>query len=237
MINNRDNKDNDDTIANIFIRLFSVLLLIGIVCFYVFAYFKWFKGKKVFKKNILIIEHIKMDIKLFQIKTKTNYNWDDIIYINVFNVNSLEIIKTESRIGANIYYIGYVLNPDYDYNTINPLYFVINRLIGYIEEIEGSDDKYLVVAKSVINKKIISVLDTIWGSIENKINPNPNIYPNNIEIEDYDKFRFNSDIDLLLDTRIEFRSLVINVSCVIEQDNEYYPEIYLDECLYVKDNV
>ena len=32
----------------------------------------------------------------------------------------------------------------------------------------------------------------------------------------------------------EFRSLSINVSCVIEKDNEYYPEIYLDECPYVK---
>ena len=178
-----------------------------------------------------------MDIKSLKIKTKTNYNWDDIIYINDFNVNSLEIIKRESRIGANIYYIGCVLNPDYDYNTINPLYFVINCLIGSIEEIEGSSDKYLVVAKSVCNKKIISVLGMVWGSIENKIIPNPNINPNNIEIEDYDKFRFNSDIDLPLDTIIEFRSLVINFSCVIEKDNEYYPEIYLDECLYVKDDV
>ena len=35
---------------------------------------------------------------------------------------------------------------------------------------------------------------------------------------------------------IEFCSLVLNVSCIIEKDNEYYPEIYLDECLYVKDN-
>ena len=102
-----------------------------------------------------------MDIKSLEIKTKTNYNWDDIVYINDFNVNSLAIIKRESRIGANIYYIGYVLNPDYDYNTINPLFFVINRLIDYIEEIEEWNDKYLVVAKSVRNKNIISVLDTI----------------------------------------------------------------------------
>ena len=108
---------------------------------------------------------------------------------------------------------------------------VINRLIGYIEEIEGSSDKYLVlsifvVAKSVCNKDIISVLDTVWGSIENKIedkiNPIPNNYPN-IKIKDYDKFRFNSDTNLPLDMSIEFRSLVINVSCVIEKDNEYYP--------------
>ena len=33
-----------------------------------------------------------MDIKSLEIKTKTNYNWDDIIYINDFNGNSLEII-------------------------------------------------------------------------------------------------------------------------------------------------
>ena len=52
MINNTDNITNDNTIANIFIRLFSVLLLVGIVCFCVFAYFKWIKGKKLFKKYI-----------------------------------------------------------------------------------------------------------------------------------------------------------------------------------------
>ena len=100
-----------------------------------------------------------MDIKSLEIKTKTNYNWDDIFYVNDFDVNLLEIIKRESRIGANIYYIGYVLEPDY--NTRNPLYFVINRLIGYIEEIEGSSDKYLVFAKNVRNKDIISVLDML----------------------------------------------------------------------------
>ena len=186
--------------TNIFIGLFSVLLFVGIVCFCVFAYFKWIK-------------------------------------VNDFDVNSLEIVKRESRIGANIYYTGYVLNSDYDYDTINPLYFVINRLIGHIEEIKGSSDKYLVVAKNVRNRNIISALDMVWGSIKNKINPKPNIYPNDIEIKDYDKFRLSSDIDLPLDTLIEFRSLVINVSYVIEKDNEYYPEIYLDECLYIKGNV
>ena len=93
----------------------------------------------------------------------------------------------------------------------------------------GSSDKYLVVASSVRNKNITSVLDTIWTSIEDKINPG-------IKIKDYDKFRFNSDIDLPLNAIIEFRSLLINISCVTEKDNEYYSEIYLDECIYVKDN-
>ena len=104
-----------------------------------------------------------MDIKSLEIKTKINYNWDDIIYINDFNADFLETIIYHI---ANIYRIGYVLDPDYDYNTIKPLYFVVGRLIGYIEEIEGSSDKYLVVASSLRNKNIINVLDMVWTSIE-----------------------------------------------------------------------
>ena len=56
----------------------------------------------------------------------------------------------------------------------------------------------------------------VWSSIKDKIN-------SSIKIKDYDKFRFNSDIDLPVNTIIEFHSLLINVSCVIEKDNEYYP--------------
>ena len=229
-MNNKDNITNDILQLIFLLDYFQYFYLLELFVFACLLISSRLKVKNYLKINILIIEHVKMDITSLEIKTKTNYNWDDIM-------NSLEIIKRESRIGANIYYIGYVLNPGYDYNTINPLHFVINRLIGYIEEIEGSSDKYLVVAKSVRNKDIISVLDMVWGSIENEINPNPNINPNIIKIKDCYKFRFNSDIDLPLYTLIEFRSLVINVSCVIEKDNECYPEIYLDECLYVKDNV
>ena len=129
-----------------------------------------------------------MDIKSLEMKTKTNYSWDDIVYINDFDVDLLEIIKRESRIDANIYYIIYVLDPG-DYNTINPLYFVVDRLIDSIEEIEGSSDKYLVVASSVRNKNIINVLDMVWTFIEIKIEDEINP---NIKIQDYDKFRFNS---------------------------------------------
>ena len=143
-----------------------------------------------------------MNIESLTIKTKTNYNWDDIVYINDFDSNLLEIIKRESRIGVNIYYIGYALNPNYDYNTINPLYFVINCLISYIEEIEGSDDKYLLVTKDIRKIKIIHSFDTIWSHIEHKINPNNFNNNNNNNIKDYDKLRFNSDIDLPTGTLI-----------------------------------
>ena len=51
MMNNKMSITNDDTTRNNFIGLFSVLLFIGIVCFCVFAYFKWIKGKKLFLKK------------------------------------------------------------------------------------------------------------------------------------------------------------------------------------------
>ena len=45
MINNKDS-GNNNTLRNVFIGLFSVAVLIGIIYFCVFAYFNWFKGKK-----------------------------------------------------------------------------------------------------------------------------------------------------------------------------------------------
>ena len=120
-----------------------------------------------------------------------------------------------------------MLEPDYD-NTMNPLYFVINRLFGFIEEIKGLSDKYFVV--SMGNEKIINIFDELWKFVENIITSNNS----SNKIEGYNKLRFNSDLYLPTDTLIEFCALVINISCIIEKDNEYYPEIYLDECLYVK---
>ena len=39
-----------------------------------------------------------LEIKLLEIKNKTNYDWDDIIYINDFDANSLEIIKENQEL-------------------------------------------------------------------------------------------------------------------------------------------
>ena len=169
-----------------------------------------------------------MGIDSLEIKDKTNYDLDNIGCSDDFDVNSLRITKKESRIGANIYYTKCALNLDDD--VIIPLHFLIDCLVGFIEEIDGSSDKYLVVVSSLRNKKIINALDKVWSSIKDKINPG-------IKIKDYDKFRLNFDIDLPLNMIIEFRSLLINVSCVIEKDNEYYPDIYLDECSYVKNSI
>ena len=68
--------------------------------------------------------------------------------------------------------------------------------------------------------EIIIMEDKItFGNADNKIN-------------EYNKLRFSSDVDLPLDTLIEFHMLTIFINGVIKKDNKYYPEIYLDECMY-----
>ena len=55
------------------------------------------------------------------------------------------------------------------------------------------------------------------------------------KINEYNKLRFSSDVDLPLDTLIEFHLLTTAINCIIEKGNKYYPEIYLDEYLYKTD--
>ena len=49
IINNKDNIDNHNTMWNVFIWLFSVVILIGVICICVIV-FKRIKSKKLFKK-------------------------------------------------------------------------------------------------------------------------------------------------------------------------------------------
>ena len=46
------------------------------------------------------------------------------------------------------------------------------------------------------------------------------------------KIKFNSDDDLPLNKILKFHMLTILVRSVFEEDDKYYSQIFLDECLY-----
>ena len=54
--------------------------------------------------------NIKMAVESLKIKNKSYYFWDDMVYLDDFDVNLVKIIRRESRIGVDIYYIGYIVN-------------------------------------------------------------------------------------------------------------------------------
>ena len=166
-----------------------------------------------------------MVIKSLKIKNESYDYWNDIIFIDDFNIKFLKINKRESRIGVDVYYISYVVDKlEYDMNSVKPLYLIIKILLENVEKIDGLSDRYLVVDKS--NIEVINVFNTLREYIEDKIILD--------KIDEFDKIRISSDIDLPLDTLIRFKILTIIIKCIIKKDDKYYPEIYLDECLYDK---
>ena len=155
-----------------------------------------------------------MVIKSLEIKNQSYYYWYDTIFIDDFNIKFFKIAKRESRAGIGIYYIGYVVNKlEYDINSVKPLYLSFKSLLGSVEKIDGSSDRYLVIDKSRI--EVINVF------IENKVILD--------KIDGFDKIRFSSDIDLSLGTLIQFKILTIIIRCIIKKLSiiKYYPEIYL----------
>ena len=50
--------------------------------------------------------------------------------------------------------------------------------------------------------------------------------------KDYRKIKFDSDVVLPLNTPIKFHALTVVIRCIIEKDNKYYPEIYLDDAIF-----
>ena len=46
------------------------------------------------------------------------------------------------------------------------------------------------------------------------------------------KIKFDSDDDLLLNKILKFRILTIIIRNIFEKDGKYYPQMFLDDCLY-----
>ena len=71
----------------------------------------------------------------------------------------------------DIYYIGYVtIKKIGDYNNINsvnPLYLMINEMIGHFEE--KNENKYLVLDDVDENKKVSKKYEEVWESVKKKL--------------------------------------------------------------------
>ena len=70
--------------------------------------------------------------------------------------------------GLGIYCIGYVTkNPKWNVNSVNPLYLMINRIDGFIEEKNG--DKYLNINNTERNSEVLKKYSEVWNGIKDCI--------------------------------------------------------------------
>ena len=145
------------------------------------------------------------------------------INIKDFDPKLLKLDKKSFK-NIGVYYIGYITKKDeYKINSVNPLYLIVHRIDGEEKEKEGS--KYLNIASTDSNSEV-------WSGIKDcieKINDGKSGEYG----KDYMKIKFNSDDNLPLNKRLKFLSITIIVRGVYEESGKYYPQIFLDECLYV----
>ena len=172
-------------------------------------------------------------------KNESMFYPNDMIQLNNLDSQLLKINKRENRENNNIYYISYKINkPEHDINSINNLYFVVDHFYGTIEKINGSKDRYLVINKdSLMNEKNVKFF-YLWDSIINKIKylrgDDVMFDGNEVIINDSNKIRFSSDVFIPNDVLLRFYSLVIVINYVIEKNDEFIPEIYINEGYFTK---
>ena len=111
-------------------------------------------------------EHIYGRNKTINIKNWTFYFYNSQIDLKDFDARLLKIDKKDYN-KVDIYYIGYVTIKkigDYNINSVNPLYLIINEMIGHVEE--KNENKYLVLDDIDENKEVLKKYKEVWEGIK-----------------------------------------------------------------------
>ena len=110
-------------------------------------------------------------IRQINIKNRTYYFDNDQIDLKDFDAKLLKIDKNDYNEIDIYYFIGYVTikkNGDYDnINSVNPLYLMINEMIGHFEE--KNENKYLVLDEIDENKEVLNRYKEVWEGIKKEI--------------------------------------------------------------------
>ena len=107
------------------------------------------------------------EIKQINIKNRTYYFYNDQINLKDFDARLLKVDKKDYK-EIDIYYIGYVTVKKIancnNINTVNPLYLMIDKMIGHFEE--KSENKYLVLDDVNERKEVSKKYEEVWDGIK-----------------------------------------------------------------------
>ena len=127
--------------------------------------------------------------------------------INVKDIDPNQIeIDQKSYKNIVIYYVGYITTKHLSYvkiNSVNSLYFIIDKLDGYIEESNGN--KYLTLVSPDKNEDTLKKYAELWDKIKDLIRSVTNTSGD--YDEEYMKVKFNSDDNLPLNKILKFLDL------------------------------
>ena len=109
-------------------------------------------------------------IRQINIKNRTYYFCNDRIDLKGFDVKLLKIDKRDYK-DIDIYCIGCVAVKKFgnckNINSVNPLYLMINEMVGHFEE--KNENKYLVLDDVDKNKEVLKKYEEVWEGIKKEI--------------------------------------------------------------------
>ena len=110
------------------------------------------------------------EAKQINIKNRTYYFYNDQINLKDFDARLLKVDKKDYN-EIDIYYIGYVTVKKIancnNINSVNPLYLMIDEMIGHFEE--KNENKYLVLDEIDENKEVLNKYKEVWEGIKKEI--------------------------------------------------------------------
>ena len=105
---------------------------------------------------------------------------------------------------------------------------MINRFYGLIEEKNGV--KYLIINDTSKNNNVLNKYDLVFSGIKSHIKKIDN--SDCVYNKGYMKINFLTDDDIPLNKMLYFPMTTVIIRCVFVKDSKYYPQVYLDDCLY-----
>ena len=109
------------------------------------------------------------------------------------------------------------------------MYIIIAKVEGYIEESNGN--KSLVFTSTDKNKEVLTKYGELWDGNKNLIKT-MNSGETGEHGKDFMKIKFNWNDDFPLNKILKLHNLTVVVKSFFQEDNKYYPQVFLDECFY-----
>ena len=106
---------------------------------------------------------------------------------------------------------------------------IIDKVDEYTEE--GNGNKCLILASTDKNKEVLRKCTELWDGIKCLIKAINGGLAGEYEKE-YTKIKFELNDNLPLNKTLKLYNLTLIVRSVFQENNKYYPQVFLGECLY-----
>ena len=171
-------------------------------------------------------------IRQINLKNQTYCFYDDEVDLKDFDAKLLKIDQKNYN-EIDFYYNDYVnIKKIGDYNNINsvnPLYLIINEMIGHVEV--KNENKYLVLDEIDENKEVLRKYEEVWKGIKKEIETINSV--KKVEYwKDFKQIRFESNENLPLNRVLKFYNITIIIRSVFSGNGKFYTQLFLHDALY-----